>query len=87
MEPAERGGSMSKMSDYGRCTRCGAALIPGANWYTMKLDKVCCNCSSWPRYSAPVQGEPYGSYLEDAEEAILERQDSWFDDCFSLFNL
>lgn len=78
---------MSKMSDYGRCTRCGAALIPGANWYTMKLDKVCCNCSSWPRYSAPVQGKPYGSYLEDAEEAILERQDSWFDDCFSLFNL
>lgn len=71
---------MSKTNDYGRCTCCGAALIPGTNWYTMKRDKVCCNCSSWPRYSAPAQGERYGNYLEDAEEAILEQQDSWFDD-------
>lgn len=71
---------MSEMNNYGRCIRCDAALIPGVNWYTMKPDKVCCNCSSWPRYSAPVQEKIYSNYFEDAEEAILERQDSWFND-------
>lgn len=71
---------MTTGNEYGSCVKCGAALIPGMNWYTNKPDKVCCNCSKWPVYraSSTRNVRMYGN--DDPEEAILARQDSWTDD-------
>ena len=60
------------------CEKCGAELIPGKNWYTMKQDKICCNYSSWPYYVPTNRAEEKCDF--DCEEAILFQQDSYYDD-------
>lgn len=56
-----------------KCEKCGAPLVAGENWYAMKQDYVCCDCSTYPEYHAPPrQGVVGGDY----EEAILARQET-----------
>lgn len=62
------------------CVLCGAALIPGLNWYTNKGDHICCDCSGWPNYIAPAIEGGFGYGDNDYEEAILARQENFFDD-------
>lgn len=78
---------MGKMDiGYGTCEKCGAELIPGQNYYTMKLDRICCDCSGYATYPAkPIRGpiSYYGSIGQisenepDYEEAIYEREMDW----------
>lgn len=71
---------------YGTCEKCDAELIPGQNWYTNKLDRICCDCSGHPKYLVkPIRGHIsyYGSIGQisenepDYEEAILDRDKDW----------
>ena len=71
---------------YGICEKCGAELIPGQNYYTMKLDRICCDCSGHAVYPTKPTNGPISYYgcigqsdifEPDYEEEILDREQDW----------
>jgi len=56
------------------CTECGKILVAGKNWYVMKTDHVCCDCSEYPVYCAKPSKLIDNN---DYEGAILARQENY----------
>lgn len=56
------------------CTRCGAKLTPGENWYTMRPEYICTDCKPAPVYqkhAGTIRTNCTESELNAAEDRCL----------------
>lgn len=71
---------IKQMKTHGKCEKCGHDLMPGVNWYTMKPDHICTDCSGSPNFPAPpIIVNVYDSYeaMCTAEDRILAHQEAY----------